>query len=80
MTGEVSEEELDAVGLVCPEPLMKVRNKIRQLEDGQVLYIRASDPTTEHDLKNFCHFLNHDLLRIEHSPNLLEFWIRKGVK
>jgi tRNA 2-thiouridine synthesizing protein A len=50
------------------------------MEDGQVLYIRASDPTTEHDLKNFCHFLNHDLLRIEHSPNLLEFWIRKGVK
>ena len=80
MNGESGELELDAVGLLCPEPLMKVRNKIRQIEDGQVLYVRASDPTTEHDLKNFCHFLNHDLLRIVHSPNLLEFWIRKGGK
>ena len=80
MKGESSELELDAVGLLCPEPLMKVRNKIRQIEDGQILYVRASDPTTEHDLKNFCHFLNHDLLRIVHSPNLLEFWIRKGGK
>ena len=80
MKGEGTELELDAVGLLCPEPLMKVRNKIRQIEDGQILYVRASDPTTEHDLKNFCHFLNHDLLRIVHSPNLLEFWIRKGGK
>ena len=80
MKGEGAELELDAVGLLCPEPLMKVRNKIRQIEDGQILYVRASDPTTEHDLKNFCHFLNHDLLRIVHSPNLLEFWIRKGGK
>ena len=80
MKGESSELKLDVVGLLCPEPLMKVRNKIRQMEDGQILYVRASDPTTEHDLKNFCHFLNHDLLRIVHSPNLLEFWIRKGGK
>ena len=36
--------QLDARGLRCPEPLMLVRNKIRELPDGNVLQVLATDP------------------------------------
>ena len=45
--------QLDARGLRCPEPLMLVRNKIRELPDGNVLHVLATDPTTERDLEHF---------------------------
>ncbi len=73
-----SDIELDASGLVCPEPLMLVRNRVREMASGQVLYILAADPTTQRDLEQFCRFMKHDMVDSVVSDSRLEFWIRKG--
>ena len=73
-----SDIELDASGLVCPEPLMLVRNQVREMASGQVLYILATDPTTHRDLEQFCRFMKHDMVDSIVSDTRLEFWIRKG--
>jgi len=82
-----ADELLDAQGLHCPEPLMLVRNTMRGLASGQILHIKATDPTTQRDLEQFCRFMGHDLLAMESSAPaaadgdgaiLFEFWIRKG--
>jgi len=74
--------ELDATGLRCPEPLMLTRNKIRGMASEQILYIVATDPTTERDLVNFCRFMGHQMLAQEVSgqgaEQIFEFWIRKA--
>ena len=69
---------LDAQGLVCPEPLMLVRNQIRQMQASQVLHVLATDPTTHRDFKNFCHFMGHTLMHAEVDSQILQYWIRKG--
>ena len=73
-----SDIELDASGLACPEPLMLVRNRVREMASGQVLYILATDPTTQRDLEQFCRFMKHDMVDSVVSDSRLEFWIRKG--
>ena len=74
--------QFDARGLRCPEPLMLVKNKVRELSGGDVLHILATDPTTERDLEHFCQFMNHDYLKIDWAgwqgdDKVVQFWIRK---
>jgi len=41
---------------------MMLHNKVREMECGQILEIRASDPSTQRDIPKFCQFLGHELL------------------
>ena len=73
-----AQEELDARGLNCPEPLMLVRNKVRKMKSGEILHICATDPTTERDLNQFCTFLGHSMLHRSKASGVYEFWIQKS--
>lgn len=53
---------LDTSGLLCPEPVMMLHNKINEMAVGEVLQVIATDPSTERDIPKFCHFLGHRLL------------------
>lgn len=75
-----AQEHLDACGLKCPEPLMLVRNKVRSMRSGEVLLVRATDPTTERDLNHFCQFLGHEMLEMTQQQGVFEFWIRKAAQ
>ena len=71
-------EELDTRGLLCPEPVMLLHNKIRGLKSGQVLRVVATDPTTQRDVPNFCRFLEHDLLSCDIQETQFCYIIRKS--
>ena len=73
-----ADAEIDATGLVCPEPLMIVRNRVREMASGQVLHVVATDPSTGRDFTNFCRFMGHDLVAERQDEDRLEYWIRKG--
>jgi tRNA 2-thiouridine synthesizing protein A len=70
--------QLDATGLVCPEPLMLVRNRIREMRSGQILHVLATDPSTGRDFRNFCRFMGHELLAEQGDASPFQYWIRKG--
>ena len=74
-----AEHALDAKGLLCPEPLMLVRQKIRELAPGEILHIFATDPSTQRDFQNFCRFMGHEMLDSEMEDDVLQFWIKKKV-
>ncbi len=69
---------LDASGLICPEPLMLVRNKVREMKAGEVLHVLATDPSTERDLTNFCRFMGHQMLSHELRDSTYHYHLRKG--
>lgn len=81
MPSQPADFEIDAVGLVCPEPLMIVRNKVREMRPGQTVHIVATDPSTTRDFRNFCRFMGHALRELgateSHSGARLEFVIEK---
>ena len=68
---------LDASGLFCPEPVMLLHNKIRDIDAGQLLKLVATDPSTSRDVPKFCHFLGHELLESAEEDGSLVYLIRK---
>ncbi len=73
-----ADQLLDASGLTCPEPLMLTRNKIRELNTGDVLKVVATDPTTVRDLEQFCRFMGHRLIAYANADDAFQFWIEKA--
>lgn len=73
-----AQHRIDATGLICPEPLMIVRNKVREMQVGEVLHVVATDPSTARDFTNFCRFMGHELVDQASAGDILEYWIRKG--
>lgn len=73
-----AQHRIDATGLVCPEPLMIVRNKVREIATGEVVHVIATDPSTRRDFANFCRFLGHEMVDQTEAEGVIEFWIRKG--
>ena len=73
-----ADQVLDTTGLLCPEPLMLVRNRVREMASGEILHIVATDPSTARDFANFCRFMGHELKHQIDQEDRLEFWIAKG--
>jgi tRNA 2-thiouridine synthesizing protein A len=57
-----SDDVLDARGLFCPEPVMLLHKRVREMAVGQQIKVLATDPSTQRDIPKFCHFLGHQLL------------------
>jgi tRNA 2-thiouridine synthesizing protein A len=68
---------LDATGLLCPEPVMLLHNRIRDIAVGDTLQVLATDPSTERDIPRFCLFLGHTLLQQEQVGEQYHFLLRK---
>ncbi|HAQ27722.1 MAG TPA: sulfurtransferase TusA [Pseudomonas sp.] len=68
---------LDASGLNCPEPVMMLHNKVRDLEGGALLKVIATDPSTQRDIPKFCVFLGHELVSQQEQEGTYLYWIRK---
>ena len=71
-------ESIDAIGLKCPEPVMLLHAAMRRLAPGQELTLRATDPSTERDVPNFCEFLGHALLIARREGDEFLYRIRKA--
>jgi len=74
---ETPDHILDATGLYCPEPVMLLHNKIRDIAVGEVLQVLATDPSTQRDIPKFCRFLGHELLHEEESEGSYRYLVRK---
>lgn len=69
---------LDARGLFCPEPVMLLHKKVREVEVGQCIQVLATDPSTERDIAKFCNFLDHKLLEAKQEGDEFHFLIEKA--
>jgi len=68
---------LDATGLFCPEPVMLLHNKIRDIAVGETVQVLATDPSTERDIPKFCVFLGHELLEQSALDGHYRYTLRK---
>ena len=71
---------LDAKGLYCPEPVMLLHNKVRDLPGGGLLKVLATDPSTERDIPKFCLFLGHELIEAARDDTLFTYVIKKKAE
>ena len=69
---------LDVTGLQCPGPILKIKNKISELETGDVLEVKATDPGFENDIKVWTKQTGNTLLNIENTDGKILAEIKKG--
>lgn len=74
-----SDQQLDALGLRCPEPVMMVRLTIRNMQPGQTLLIVADDPATTRDIPAFCRFMDHQLLAADTNQLPYRYLLKKNA-
>lgn len=53
---------VDACGLSCPGPILEVNKALKLAADGEVLEIKATDPSFTGDMQAFCRRTGHKLL------------------
>ena len=74
---ETPQNLLDTSGLLCPLPVIRTQDAIRQLADGSELTVTATDPGTMHDIPAWCRVHGHELLSAEaKDDNTYLFHIR----
>ncbi|UDG80060.1 sulfurtransferase TusA [Candidatus Steffania adelgidicola] len=74
-----ADQTLDVSGLRCPDTIVRIRQAVRKMVDGQTLLIITDDPATTRDIPAFCRFMEHTLLLqiTAHPP--YRYLLRKGV-
>jgi len=73
-----AEVQLDACGLQCPGPIMAVYKRIQELQPGQVLEVRATDPGFRRDVAAWCERTGNPLVEVRQDGKTIVARIRKG--
>lgn len=69
---------LDAVGLLCPLPVLKARKRLQALSSGDMLIVTADDPAAVIDVPHFCAEAGHTLVTADTDGPVQRYAIRKG--
>ena len=67
---------LDARGLLCPLPVLKLRKKISETKGNQLIQLWADDPAAKIDVPHFCAETGHQLLEIVEKDYFTIFTIK----
>ncbi len=70
--------EVDACGLSCPGPLMKLKANMDTIAPGDVLHIRASDPGFYPDVQAWARRTGTEILSLQKSGGLVDVQLKKA--
>jgi NADPH-dependent 2,4-dienoyl-CoA reductase/sulfur reductase-like enzyme/peroxiredoxin family protein/TusA-related sulfurtransferase/rhodanese-related sulfurtransferase len=70
---------VDACGLACPGPIMKVSEGIKQLPDGGRITVRATDPAFASDIDMWCTRTGNTILDLKKENGIYTVVIQKGT-
>jgi tRNA 2-thiouridine synthesizing protein A len=74
----VPDLEVDARGLLCPLPILRLARAFRNAPPGTVATLLATDPVAVEDVNVFCREKGHELLSTSEDGAVLSFRVRKG--
>lgn len=69
--------EVDASGLNCPLPLLRLKKALMEVRSGGVVKIIATDPAAHLDIGVYVDQTGHQLFELTKEANVQIFFIRK---
>lgn len=75
----VAKQTLDCSGLQCPGPIMRVFQTIKEMQDGEILQVSATDMGFVRDIEVWCRRMGNTLLKAEKSGKENIVYIQKGL-
>ncbi|MBU3259584.1 sulfurtransferase TusA family protein [Roseovarius sp. PS-C2] len=73
-------DRIDATGLLCPLPVLKLRKRLTALAAGQYIEMRADDPAAVVDVPHFCNESGHELISITETDGAQVYLLRKTAR
>ena len=70
--------ELDCKRLLCPMPVIRVQDKVNELEPGDELVAICTDPGVQNDIPAWCRINGHEVLSIETTEDEYRILIKVG--
>ena len=71
--------EIDARRLLCPLPVIRLQNCIRQQAVGTRVRITSTDPGSLNDIPTWCRLYGHSVLEVDEQDNEYRFLVEKAA-
>ncbi|MCW8878627.1 MAG: sulfurtransferase TusA family protein [Kangiellaceae bacterium] len=68
---------VDAQGLACPLPLLRMKQALNKAGSGEVLLVKVTDPASERDFKSFIDMTEHTM-KMSKENKVFLYWITKN--
>lgn len=78
-TAEIKQISVDASGLQCPGPIMKLRQSMEDLRGGDRLTETATDPGFARDVKSWCSMTGNRLISLDDEGGKITAVIEKSA-
>ncbi|MFT7414152.1 MAG: tRNA 2-thiouridine synthesizing protein A [Methylophagaceae bacterium] len=74
----MSEYELDARRMLCPMPVIKTQNKIKELAVGDILNVICTDPGALSDIPAWARINGHTILGHQDNEDEITITVQVG--
>lgn len=71
---------IDAKGLKCPMPVIKLQQQIRSSQPGELVAIECTDPGAEKDIVGWAKVNKHELIAVDKTDFGLKITLRVGQR
>lgn len=72
--------KIDACGMQCPGPILKIADEIKKIEEGKVIEISTTDSGFYSDIEAWCASTGNTLLNLNKENKTIKALIQKGTK
>ena len=66
-TSNATDIFIDAKGLKCPMPVIKLQQQARTTRPGNLIAIACTDPGAEKDISSWCRVNKHQIMSVENT-------------
>ncbi len=77
-SGTINEVTVDACGLQCPGPILKLYNKIKEVNEGDIVTVQATDYGFTSDVEAWAQSTGNRLLSLDSEDGVIVAKIQKG--
>ena len=77
MNTDTVNKVLDLKGLLCPIPVVKISNAIKEIEVGEVITATATDPGVMMDIPAWCSTTGNELVSMDEDNDIFTFKVKK---
>nr|WP_299844883.1 sulfurtransferase TusA family protein [uncultured Roseovarius sp.] len=78
MSRPMNEIEIDARGLLCPLPVLKLAKRMKSLAAGDQARLLADDPAAVVDVPHYCAESGHELISVIEAQGGQVYLVRKA--
>jgi tRNA 2-thiouridine synthesizing protein A len=69
--------KLDCFGLLCPMPIIRTAQKIKEMKKGEVLEVISTDEGIKEDMPAWCRQTGQEFLGLEEEGEVIKVYVRK---